>query len=376
MARKKKYATHVTLPNGRRVYVSGKTKAELNNRVLQSKLEAGAGVDVGNDMLFRDYAEAWVKAYKEPKLRSNSLTVLRSNLNNHILPFFGDTLVREVKPMHIQLFLRSIAHLSQSTQNKCWDILNGIFRTAADNGIMLKSPIRKEDKPCCAEPPKVVEPLSREQAKALLNAVKGTRVYTFCFIALTTGLRRGEILGLMWEDLDLKSGILTVRHNKAFVANENDAPVTTLLKTEAAHRRIPMPEALRAFLAQEQANSSSPYVLSMENGNSLTKSSFRRMWSAIEVRTAREGRPLGSTVSGGRDGPILVSLDFQCHPHQLRHTCITQWVESGMKVKQAQYLAGHSTLEMTLRVYSHYRQKTQEPETALMVNEATEYLVG
>ena len=56
MARKKKYATHVTLPNGRRVYVSGKTKAELNNRVLQSKLEAGAGVDVGNDMLFRDYA--------------------------------------------------------------------------------------------------------------------------------------------------------------------------------------------------------------------------------------------------------------------------------------------------------------------------------
>ena len=137
-----------------------------------------------------------------------------------------------------------------------------------------------------------------------------------------------------------------------------------------------MPTTLRAFLEQERARSSSPYVLSMENGSSLTKSSFRRMWSAIEVRTASEGRPLGSTVSGGREGPIKVSLDFPCHPHQLRHTCITQWVESGMKVKQAQYLAGHSTLEMTLRVYSHYRQKTQEPEIASMVNDATAYLVG
>lgn len=373
---KKKYATHVTLPNGRRIYVSGRTKAEFERRLLQTKLEAGAGVDVGNGMLFRDYAEAWVKAYKEPKLRANSLAVLRANLNNHILPFFGDTLVRDVRPMHIQLFLRSIAHLSQSSQNKCWDILNGIFRTAADNGIMMKSPIRKEDRPSTAEPPKEVEPLSREQAKTLLSALKGTRAYTFCFIALTTGLRRGEILGLMWEDLDLKSGVLTVRHNKAFLATENDAPVTTLLKTEAANRRIPMPTSLIAFLEQEQKRSNSPYVLSMEDGRSLTKSSFRRMWSAIEVRTARDGRPLGSTVSGGREGPIPVSLDFPCHPHQLRHTCITQWVESGMKIKQVQYLAGHSTLEMTLRVYSHYRHLTQEPETAAMVNEATEYLVG
>lgn len=373
---KKRYATHVTLPNGRRVYVSGSTKAEFNNRLLQAKLEAGAGVDIGNETLFRDYAEAWVKAYKEPKLRPNSLAVLRANLDNHILPFFGNTLVREVRPMQIQLFLSGISHLSQSTQNKCWDILNGIFRTAADNGIMMKSPMRKEDKPCCAEPPKEVEPLSCEQARALLDATRGTRAYTFCFIALATGLRRGEILGLMWEDVDLKSGILTVRHNKAFTATENDAPVTTLLKTDASHRRIPLPDSLRSFLEWERKRSSSPYVLSMENGNSLTKSSFRRMWSAIEVRTAREGRPLGSMVSGGRGGPIEVSLDFPCHPHQLRHTCITQWVESGMKIKQVQYLAGHSTLEMTLRVYSHYRQKSQEPETAAMVNTATDYLVG
>lgn len=105
-----------------------------------------------------------------------------------------------------------------------------------DNGLILKSPIRKEDRPS-EEAPEAVEALSREQAKALLDAVKGLRVYTFCLIALTTGLRRGEILGLMWEDVDLDAGILTVRHNKSFLPNQNDAPVTTMLKTEAAQEK-------------------------------------------------------------------------------------------------------------------------------------------
>lgn len=373
--KKKRYATNVTLPNGRRVYVSGTSKADLDAKVLRARMEAGAGVDVGNDVLFRSYAESWVQAYKAPKLRPNSLEVLRANLRNHVLPFFGDMRVREIKPMHIQLFLGGIASLSQSTQKKCWDILSGIFRTAMDNGLILKSPIRKEDRPS-GEAPEAVEALSREQAKALLDAVKGLRVYTFCLIALTTGLRRGEILGLMWEDVDLDAGILTVRHNKSFLPNQNDAPVTTMLKTEAAHRRIPMPLLLVDHLKAEKDRSHSPYVLSMENGESLTKSAFRRMWSAIAVRTATPERELGSRVSGGRGGPIVVSLDFDCHPHQLRHTCITQWVESGMKVKQVQYLAGHSTLEMTLRVYSHYRRKSQEDEVAASINAATDYLAG
>ena len=60
---KKKYATHVTLPTGRRVYVSGKSKADLDARVAQVRLEANAGVDVGNDIRFRDYTLAWLKAY-------------------------------------------------------------------------------------------------------------------------------------------------------------------------------------------------------------------------------------------------------------------------------------------------------------------------
>ncbi len=373
MPKKKKYATHVTLPNGERVYVSAPTKAELDARVLKLKMEMAQGVDVSDATTFREYAAAWLHAYKKPRLRENSYQTVVANLENHVIPYFGDMRLRDIKPLHVQMFLAKIKPLSRSTQNKCFQIFKGIMRTAAENGLIVRSPVTKEDK-VGGETAEEAEPLTAEQAKRLLSSVAGTRAYTFCFIALATGLRRGEILGLMWDDLDPKTGKLNVRHNKTFPANANDAPVTTLLKSEAARRTIPMSDGLRAYLEQERARSSSPYVLSMENGESLSKSSFRKLWDIVTVRTATEDRPVGTVVGGSKTGSFTVDLDFDCHPHLLRHTCITHWVESGMDFKEVQYLAGHSTLEMTLKVYTHYRRKSREAETADRVRSATAYL--
>ena len=373
MPKKKKYATHVTLPSGERVYVSAPTKAELEARVLKLKMEMAQGVDVGDATTFREYAAAWLHAYKKPRLRENSYQTVVANLENHVVPYFGDMRLRDIKPLHVQMFLAKIRPLSRSTQSKCFQIFKGIMRTAAENGLIVRSPVTKEDR-VGGETAEEAEPLTAEQARRLLDSVAGTRAYTFCFLALATGLRRGEILGLMWDDLDLETGKLNVRHNKTFPANANDAPVTTLLKSEAARRTVPMSEGLRAYLEQERKRSSSPYVLSMENGESLSKSSFRKLWDIVTVRTVTEDRPLGTVVGGSKTGSFTVDLDFDCHPHLLRHTCITHWVESGMDFKEVQYLAGHSTLEMTLKVYTHYRRKSREAETAERVKSATAYL--
>ena len=178
----------------------------------------------------------------------------------------------------------------------------------------------------------------------------------------------------MWEDIDLETGVIQVTHNKVFPANANDALVTTLLKTASARRRVPLPAALRAFLEQARKASDSVYVLSMANGESLSKSSCRKLWAIVETRTAGEDRKLGGTVSVRRDGPIQVTLDFTCHPHQLRHTYATKLFEAGLDIKQVQYLLGHSTTEMTLRVYTHYRARCRASETADQVCTAMDYL--
>ena len=367
----KTFATHSTTPTGERVYLRAKTKEELEEKVLQARMELRAGVNISQDIPFADYAKTWLKAYKEGKVRPSSYAILETNLNTHVLPYFSDMKLRDVKPLHIQLFIRSLSDYSKSLQTKCLLLVRGIFQSAADNGLIARSPVRKEDRVNVANPPEE-EPLTNEQARALLLALEGTRAYTFCLIALSTGMRRGEILGLMWGDIDFEGGLIHVSHNKSFVMNETDAPVTELLKTEAARRKLPMGQVLTEHLQKLRVTSTSPFVLSMGNGESLSKSAFRSMWKAVDRRTVGKGRVPRDL--GKKYGGMEVSLDFDVHPHLLRHTYITQLFEAGLDIKQVQYLAGHSKPEMTMRVYTHYRQKQRAGETREKVHAALNYL--
>lgn len=375
MAKKKSapktYATHVTTPTGERVYLRGKTKEELEEKVLEAKLQLRSGVDITQDVTFADYAQTWLKAYKKGKIRPSSYASVEINLRVHILPYFSDRKLRDVKPIHIQLFVTSLSGFSKSLQEKCIRIVKAVFRSAVDNGLIPRSPVSSEVR-ATAEGPAEEEPLTDEQAVALLNAVDGTRAYMFCLLALSCGMRRGEILGLMWDDIDFEENVIRVTHNKAFTLNEQDAPVTELLKTDAGRRVLPVGDLLRERLLLEKAKSKSPFVIAMENGRSLTKSSYRALWKNVSRRTVGEGgvpRQLGATYGG-----VKVTLDFTTHPHQLRHTYITQLFEAGLDIKQVQYLAGHAKPEITLRIYTHYRQKQRAPQTHKQVCAAMTYL--
>lgn len=367
----KTYATHVTTPTGDRVFLRAKTKEELEEKVLEAKIQLRSGVDITQDVLFADYAQTWIKAYKLGKVRPSSYASIETNLRVHVLPFFSAFKLKDVKPMHIQLFITSLSGKSKSLQDKCIRIVKNIFDSAVDNGMIPRSPVSRSDRATAENSPEE-EPLTDEQALALLNAVDGTRAYIFCLLALSTGMRRGEILGLMWEDIDFKANAIRVTHNKALILNKLDAPVTALPKTDAGRRVLPMGSLLKERLLLEKAKSKSPFVVSMLNGQSLTKSAFRALWLNVERRTAGSGsvpRLLGATYGG-----VKVTLDFKTHPHQLRHTYITKLFEEGLDLKQVQYLAGHSKPEMTLRVYTHFRQKQRAAETHAQVCAAVGYL--
>lgn len=372
---KKRYATHITTFTGDRVYVSAKSQEELDAKVAKLKAEMGAGVDIGDDTLFNDYADLWLQIYKKPKIRQNTYDTLKWHLEKNIKPFFKGKALREIKPLHIQAFMGTLSEYSYSIQAKCLQTVRAIFETAVDNDLLLKSPVRKRDKPGGAKPEEK-EPLTNEQANHLLEAVKGTRAYLFCLIALATGMRRSEILGLMWEDVDFTTGHINVTHGMALNPHRDKCEVTTMLKTDSARRRLPMPLLLSYELEKEHRESRSKYVFSMRDGSPLSKCSYDAMWRAVTQRTADEKHPLGTIRGSNNGGQYEVSLDFKCHPHLLRHTYITQLFESGLDLKQVQYLAGHSTPDMTLSVYTHYRRKSREQETAEQVNAATSYLVG
>ena len=178
-------------------------------------------------------------------------------------------------------------------------------------------------------PPRVpkseIKPLDARQAKKLLDTAKDTQpgFYALYVLAVTTGMRNGEILGLQWRDIDLDAGTLKVRRT---VFNG----VISTPKTARSKRGIRLPKM--AVDALRQHPRSSEWVFSSKNGTSLSVHNLHnRSWKPL-LRDAG-----------------LPDIRF----HDLRHTCATLLLSKGVHPKLVQELLGHSSIEITLDTYSH-----------------------
>ncbi len=341
-----KYLTKaVQLPNGTRKYFRAKTQAALDEKVLKAQILVNAGVDICSEETFAHFAQMWYDLYKKPYLRKNSLNSIKYVLNDHILPYIGGYCLRDITPMQIQSIMAGLSGKSNSLQGKVLVAMRNIFKVAQENGLIVRSPVSSMLKPT-GKTTQEKETLTVAECLLLLNKVQNIRARTFLLIALHTGMRRGEILGLQWKDIDFKEKVIHVRHNA--VVSEGETTVSEELKTNAAKRDLPLSEELEAWLIQRKKVTHSQYVIAMENHKPLTKSSYRSMWRLI-----------------ARELP-----DAHVTAHILRHTYITRLFEAGLDIKEIQYLAGHSTMDMTLKVYTHYDRRTRAAKTAEKVRNA------
>ena len=347
-ASKKKYqyiTKAIQMPDGSRKYFRAKTQKELDEKVMKAQILMNAGVDICNEETFSHFAQMWYDMYKKHYLRKNSQTAIKYILNTHIIPFIGNYRLRDITPMQIQAIMARLSGKSNSLQSKVLTNLRSIFNVAQENGLIAKSPVSSMLKPTGNKTPEK-ETLTVQESQMLLDRVKNPRAKTFLLIALHTGMRRGEIIGLQWEDIDFKAKTIHVRHNA--VLSESETTVNDFLKTEAGRRDLPLSEELEKWLTAQKKHTHSKYVLAMQNHKPLTKSSYRSSWRLIE-------RELPET---------------HLTAHILRHTYITRLFEAGLDIKEIQYLAGHSTMDMTLKVYTHYDRKSRETKTAEKVRDA------
>lgn len=375
--KKKRYATHVTLEDGRKVYVSAFSQEALQARIREVRARHTLGMDLdgaNGRTLFRDYAKFWLQTYHPQQLcKPSTYSSYCNTLNNHVLPFFSDMALSAIKPIYIRLYL---THLAESCckvqQQKSWSMFRHIMETAQDNGLISEMPIKNSDRLLRTDDAKEPdEPLTDDQVRRLLDAAAGLTIYPFVLIALSTGMRRGEILGLMWEDVDLANRVIHIQHNKVLPLNGNDSEVTDVMKSKAGKRDVPIPDTLHRVLTEmHETRNGSPYVLHDARGRSWTKSVFSASWNALVRRTAgTKDRKLGDAY-----GDMIVALDFHVYPHLLRHTYITKLFEQGLDIKQIQYLAGHSTPGMTLQIYTHYRERQRSEDTKSQVIAAIDYV--
>lgn len=170
--------------------------------------------------------------------------------------------------------MASLVGKSNSLQSKVLIHLRSIFTMAMENGLVAKSPVssmlkaggkRTEEKTA----------LTPEESRLLLKRGTDIRARTFLLIALHTGMRRKEIIGLMWEDIDFQEKIIHVRHNA--IIKEKTTTISDDLKTKAGRRDIPMLEELKCWLTEWKSKSNSKLVFIMKDGKPTTQSSYKSM---------------------------------------------------------------------------------------------------
>ena len=355
MAKNNLVTVTLTLPDGSRKYYRGKTREEAEQKKEKDVALLGQGINISENPTVKEVAERWYSLSKDTDdLHKRSKETIEGTLRRYIYPSIGQKPIRDLRPADVLALMKSVSSMSNSTQRKVLQAIRAICAFALDNDMILKSPVLSSIKAGGAAPEEVV-PLTDAQCRQLLQATKNTRAYLFVELLLYAGLRKGEALGLMWSDIDFDKGVLRIERSVVYPVNNKSGEINPELKTSAARRSVPVVPELLADLKEAKKKSKSLYVFAMKDGSFLTESSFRRMWDLISYR---------STETAGKGTRLPRTLGFNVHPHQLRHTCITRWIESGMTAKEAQYLAGHATPDITMRIYAHYRREQEFAQTA------------
>lgn len=343
------------------VEVWGRTKAECRAKADARAAElAGAAAErlAPGGVLVYEYAQTWYK------LNTHGLGIKRCEdyqnaINNHICPAIGN---KRLDAVTLDDGLDILRHSpqSKSSQQKIVTTLKRIFKAAADNDLIRRSPftdLKPGGKPAAEK-----EPLTKEQQAALLAAVKGKDVETLVLLCLYLGLRREEALGLKWDCVYLDAATPYVDVRRALRWEHNKPVLGDKLKSKAAYRKLPIPPLLLAHL--RVLPHKGDFVCHRANGKAHSASSYRRAWEDITeqeikpvtYKSNRTGEPVTRELAAGDKVPYrraVACLDFHLTPHILRHTYITELFTSGADVKTVQYLAGHSSVQITLNIYTH-----------------------
>lgn len=359
--------------SGKYIDVYGKTKAEMEEKAedLRAQL-ARAVVDEESPYVYQ-YAAAWFARVSGTMTQDRRAAVARE-INRNICPVIGQKRLSEVTSDDV-LDVLARRPDARNTREKTLQVLRGVFRAARSAKKIPDDPTEGV-KPGGRRPEKV-SALTPEQQQTLLDAVAGTSVELFVKLGLFAGLRREEICGLRWADVHLTAAVpsLDVRQVCRWPGN-NQPVLSETLKSEAAWRSVPLPPPLLAALSSAwtslpKAAQEAPggrTVLSRPDGSPWSHQTFRKAWGVVEVRTAgpvtrtrvdpatgervkvTEELHLGDRVF--RHPGVVVSIDFPVTPHMLRHTYVTRLILGGMDVRRVQYLAGHSTPDVTIQIYT------------------------
>ena len=347
-----RYTAGHNLETGKPIYrnVLGKTQAEVKEK-LKTAIQETQSLDFSKTGQYTvgQWMDVWYENYAKIKVRPSSHQTYKGYIENHIKPNMGDIPLEKLTTLDLQRLYKTLLSrgrvdrleskgqpkgLSPKTVRNIHQILSAALKLAQEQRIILTNPAEG-----CALPKvehREMKTLPVEQLQSFLREAKDSGVFELYYLELATGLRRGELLGLKWEDIDLEHGDLRVRRQ---IARIDGRVVEAPLKTRNAYRTLPLAEDTVSILEEQKKKvGSSPWVFPSATGGPISPDSVLHMLHRVLKRAG------------------LPEVRF----HDLRHTFATLALQNGVDIKTVSGMLGHFSAGFTLDTYAHVTTSAQK----------------
>jgi integrase len=343
-----------TAEGPKRRYVSGKTRDEVHDKLIEALGSRAQGLvfDAGS-ITVGEYLTRWLKDSVRGTVRVSTYEVHRHMIQPHIVPALGRLKLKDLNPAHVRALYREKldSGLSSATVRKMHSILRKALKQAVLDGLIPRNVCDAVTAP--RQTKKEMQPLTPAQAKRLFENVREDRLRALYVLAITAGLREGELLGLRWEDVNLERGLLQVRQQ---LTRTRDGLSFTAPKRGKARVVRLTDMAIAALKAHREAqNEERARAGSLWEETSLVFTSTIGTPVDVGNLTYRSFRPLLKRTN-------LPRIRF----HDLRHTCATLLLSKGTHPKIVQEMLGHANISMTMDTYSHVLPDMQEKAVSAM----------
>ncbi len=331
--------------------VYGDTVKETQTKMTELKYKLEHGIFVEKSKLTLDqWYHTWLEEYKKNQVKIGTYTDYRNYYHCMIKERLGNQYLTEIRGEHIQKLYNDLVKESYSLASikAVAVVLNGCFKQAFRNGLIEKNPVLLSELPREKEK-KVKQAMTKEQQALFMEYAKDSYLYNLFAVMLRTGMRIGEIRGLKYSDIDKKANVIHVQRTLKYIAGVGYLEDTP--KTRTSKRDIPLTAATLQLLEAQRhrwdfkVEKMDRYLFCNEIGESL---GVKRVQGEID-RIVKQIKA---------DGNEFIHIT----PHTFRHTFATRAIETGMKPQVLKTIMGHSSLSMTMDLYSHVMEDTKANE--------------
>jgi integrase len=342
----------LSLPDGTRKVFYGRKQSEVIAKLDEAANDLRRGMlAVGSNTTLQEYLENWLENVHKPTIRLSTYLNYRKLLKNYLVPGLGKVKIHRLTPQQVQGFYSQ--KMSQGLAPKTVNNIHGVLHKALDNAV--KWNILPRNVCDAVTPPRIPHKeknvLTKQQAHTLLEEVKAHRLEALLTLAITSGMREGELLALHWQDINFEDCSLQVKRAVSYL--KGYGYVESEPKTAKGRRMIKLPVFVVGILIRHRAQQ---------------EEQRRQVGSAwIEkdlVFTNAQGCFYSASTMRKVFRRFLVSIGLpHMRFHDLRHSAATILLAMKVHPKVVQEILGHSQIAMTLDVYSHALPSMQEDVT-------------